>query len=82
MIDEAKAKHKAFDKDEWKLFPKQEKRAPIQTNSYDCGMFVIACIDSLVNNLPIEESSYSQEDMPEFRLKLVKSISQGSLHKN
>ena len=54
---------------------------PIQTNSYGCGMFVIACIDSLVNNLPIEEGSYSEEDMREFRLKLVKSISQGSLHK-
>jgi len=80
LIDEAAAKHKAFDKDEWKFVARQDEKAPLQTNSYDCGMFVIACIDSLVNNLPIEESSYSQVDMPELRLKLIKSICQGNLH--
>ena len=64
------------------FFQNKKKGRLSKTNSYDCGMFVIACIDSLVNNLPIEESSYSQANMPEFRLKLVKSISQGSLHKN
>lgn len=60
----------AYDMSEWKCL--DEENIPQQINGFDCGMFLISYCDFLSDNLPL--SSFSQEDMPDFRLKTVLKI--------
>jgi sentrin-specific protease 1 len=66
-------KNEYFDKSQWELIdckdnPKQNSR------SVDCGAFVIACADFLIDDLPINTDSYSQENMPQWRMKIATDI--------
>jgi Ulp1 family protease len=78
LTAESTAKGVAFDAGEWTEYPEQLNSVPTQENGCDCGMFVILVIDSIFNSLPL--SSYSQSDMPEYRLKLAQAILQQSLY--
>ena len=69
----------AFDENEWTEYPVQFNSIPTQENGWDCGMFVILVIDSIVNSIPLISSRYSTSDMPEYRLKLAQAILQQSL---
>ena len=55
---------------------------PLQENGFDCGMFVIMYVDSLVNNISVDHSSFTQQQIPEYRLKLAHAIRRGSLNNN
>ena len=50
---------------------------PEQMNGYDCGMFICTYADYLAQDL---EFDFTQEDMPRFRLKMVKDIRQERLY--
>jgi Ulp1 family protease len=69
----------AFDVNEWTEYQKQFSSVPTQENGWDCGMFVILVIDSIVNSIPLISSRYSTSDMPEYRLKLAQAILQQSM---
>ena len=76
--DEVKIKHEAiWDKSEWHLESIQE--TPTQLNGTDYGLFTIMCADYLMDNLPICEESFGQENMEFFRLKIVNDIIRGYL---
>jgi Ulp1 family protease len=77
--DEAINKKKTFNQNEWKIVPRQGRDVPNQSNDFDCGMFVILCADAIVNNLPLDETSYSQSVLPEYRILLAQAISLGKL---
>ena len=71
--EESIKKKEYFDKREWKLIdcednPKQD------VHSVDCGVFVIACADFLIDDLPINISSYSQDQMQQWRMKIATDI--------
>ena len=76
--DEAKDKKSVEDLDtsDWKLLDR-EQEVPQQANGYDCGVFSIMCADFLSDDLPID--SYSQSEMPAFRVKIGCSILRGSI---
>ncbi len=44
-------------------------RIPQQRNGFDCSMFTIMNCDFMSDDLPLAENSFSQLDMPTFRLK-------------
>jgi len=77
LKDEAKDK-KGVDLDtaDWKLLDR-EPDVPQQSNGYDCGVFSIMCADYLSDDLPI--GSYSQSEMPAYRVKIGCSILRGSI---
>lgn len=70
--EESIKKKKYFDKNEWKLIDCEDN--PKQNNSFDCGAFVIACADFLIDDLPINTDSYSQDQMPQWRMKIATDI--------
>jgi hypothetical protein len=55
------------DMSKWEILKKE--KIPMQDNVIDCGVFVIMFCDFLSEDLPL--SSFSQKDIPEFRLKTV-----------
>ena len=55
------------DMSKWEILKKE--KIPMQDNIDDCGVFVIMFCDFLSEDLPL--SSFSQKDIPEFRLKTV-----------
>ncbi len=55
------------DMSKWEILKKE--KIPMQDNEIDCGVFVIMFCDFLSDDLPL--SSFSQKDIPEFRLKTV-----------
>ena len=78
LKDEAKDKKGIVDLDtsDWKLLDR-EPEVPQQANGYDCGVFSIMCADYLSDDLPI--NSYSQGEMPSYRVKIGCSILRGSI---
>jgi sentrin-specific protease 1 len=79
VIDEAQNRKKVtIDPKTWTLINRSHE-IPRQENSYDCGMFTIICSDFLLDNLPINVDSYSQEKMPFLRLKVASFIFKGEL---
>jgi sentrin-specific protease 1 len=66
-----------YDMTEWRCVSMTE--IPQQKNGFDCGMFVIMNCDFMSDDLPLTEDSFSQVDMPSFRLKTALRIFQGSL---
>jgi hypothetical protein len=48
-----------------------EARSPIQTNSFDCGIFMLSTIDFLTRGIT---PTYTHRDVPEFRLQIGESI--------
>ena len=80
MSDEAKSKMKPFDREEWRIEQRQGRNVPRQTDGFNCGMFVTLVADSLVQGLPLDESSYSQDEMPNYRMRLAKAILLGKLY--
>jgi Ulp1 family protease len=77
--DEAIDKQKPFDQKDWKIVPRQARDVPFQTNKFDCGMFVILCADTIAKNMPLDENSYSESELPEYRILLAQAISLGKL---
>mmetsp|Transcript_60352 Transcript_60352/g.106070 ORF Transcript_60352/g.106070 Transcript_60352/m.106070 type:complete len:394 (-) Transcript_60352:70-1251(-) len=59
---------------EWTLT--DEDPVPQQRNGYDCGVFSILCADYISDNLPLR---YSQEEMPDNRVKIGAAIKRGKL---
>ena len=59
-----------------------KRTVPLQENGFDCGMFIIMYVDSLVNNISVDHSSFTQQQIPEYRLKLAYAIRRGSLTNN
>ena len=82
MGDEAIDKHKPFNQEDWKIVPRQAREVPFQTSKFDCGMFVILCADTIVKNLPLDNNSYSESELPEYRILLAQAISLGKLFNN
>lgn len=80
MGDEAKAKNKPFNIKEWTVEQRQGRDVPRQSNGFDCGMFVTVCADSIVNGISLNESSYSEREMPAYRMRLAKAILLGKLY--
>ena len=79
VMDEARTKkNQILDPSEWTLINHRHE-CPQQGNAVDCGVFTIICADFLSDNLPIDESSYSQARMPFFRLKIGCDILKGIL---
>jgi Ulp1 family protease len=74
------AKRKTFNRAEWKLDNnKQRKVIPRQQDDFNCGMFVILYIDTLVKDSFVDSSSFSSNDVSNYRLKLAKAILRGTL---
>ena len=80
MSDEAKSKGKPFDRDEWSIEQIQGPNVPQQTDGFNCGMFVTLVADSIVHGSPLNETSYSQDEMPNYRMRLAKAILLGKLY--
>ena len=80
-MDEAKVKEKLFDRNEWKFDSKTQRQAGClrQTDGYNCGLFIIMYMDTLVKNSFVHSSSFSASEMPNYRLKLAKVIRRGTL---
>ena len=47
-------------------------KMPTQTNSYDCGVFVIMMINFIIDNIPLE--NLKQRDMATYRINLACDI--------
>jgi sentrin-specific protease 1 len=77
LEDEALAKGKTFKRDEWKLDNKLD--IPRQQDGFNCGMFVILYIETLVKDSFVDSSSFSSNDVSTYRLKLAKAILRGTL---
>ena len=80
MSDESKSKKIPFDRTEWTIEQIQGPNVPRQTDGFNCGMFVTLVADSIVQGLPLDKSSYSQEEMPIYRMRLAKAILLGKLY--
>lgn len=66
-----------LDTSEWRCFH-QETIVPLQSNGFDCGMFVIMCARAIAYyNQPLH--SYHQDDMPRYRLMIGRHILRQSL---
>jgi len=75
IVDEAQLrKGTVIQRSSWTLDAR--KQCPQQTNTVDCGVFVIACADYTSDHLPL---SYKQRDMPILRQKIAADISRGYL---
>ncbi|KAK7755885.1 hypothetical protein SLS62_002172 [Diatrype stigma] len=61
-----------YDKDEWNTV---KYRVPQQTNSYDCGMFVIT--NAIYLALGLDPSEYKQSDMPLMRRRMAAMLLNG-----
>ena len=81
LEDEANANRKLFDRKEWNLDSKTQRQAgcPTQTDGFNCGMFIIMYMDTLVKNSFVDATSFSASEMPNYRLKLAKAITRGTL---
>ncbi|KAF2999176.1 hypothetical protein E8E14_004863 [Neopestalotiopsis sp. 37M] len=64
-----------FKEDEWKQV---SFRVPVQSNSYDCGMFVIT--NSLLLSLGLDPSGYREIDMVRQRINIAAMIINGGYH--
>jgi Ulp1 family protease len=67
---------------EWAFYSRVDRTVPQQENGFDCGMFIIMYVDSLVNNRSVDHLSFTQQQIPEYRLKLANAILRGSLNNN
>jgi hypothetical protein len=56
------------DQVDWNFF---EANSPIQTNGFDCGIFMISTIDYLTRGIT---PTYTHRDIREFRLQIGESI--------
>ena len=81
LEDEAKAKRKLFDRNEWTLDSKTQNQAgcPTQEDDFNCGMFIFMYMDTLVKNSFVDATSFSASEMSNYRLKLAKAIKRGTL---
>ena len=51
---------------------------PTQTDGWNCGMFIIMYMDTLVKNSFVHSTSFSASEMPNYRLLLAKAIRRGT----
>jgi len=78
VIDEAKSKKNlTLNPNDWTLVCRHD--IPQQDNGWDCGVFTVACADFLLDNLPLNENSYSQAKMEFWREKIAVDILNGYL---
>lgn len=78
VVDEAKEKKgETLDRTRWKLIT--ARNISKQGNDNDCGTFTIEYADFLSDNLPLDEHSFTQMDMPFFREKIAADILRGRL---
>ena len=77
----SKAKNKPFNPNEWTLDSVTQKRAgcPRQRDQWNCGMFIIIYMDTLVRNSFVDSTSFSASETPNYRLLLAKAIKRGTL---
>lgn len=54
------------------------RNIPLQTNGYDCGLFVLRFADLLSDDIPLKDS-FSQKDMFAFREMVALFIMNGML---
>ena len=73
VVDEAKAKKGiTINEAEWNSIA--VGTAPQQFNGTDCGVFTIMAADFLSDDLPVNEQTYGQANMPYFRQKIVNDM--------
>jgi len=60
-----------FDTREWACVC--SKRIPIQKNTYDCGVFMLQCLRSVLFS-PNYDPSFTEEDIPKFRITMMFEI--------
>jgi Ulp1 family protease len=63
-----------FHAEEWRFFTSQ---GPVQTNGFDCGMFVLTSCLFLLDNLPL---SFTQSDMKTLRERVIYDIATSTIH--
>jgi Ulp1 family protease len=76
VTDEAHRKTINVPRSDWSLLPRQNN-VPMQSNGYDCGVFVIMCADYISDDLPLH---YQQSEMHFYRRQILASILRGSLN--
>ncbi len=52
---------------------------PTQTDQWNCGMFIIMYMYTLVKNSFVDATSFSASEMPNYRLNLAEAIKRGTL---
>jgi len=72
-----------FEVADWNI--KGNPYSPQQDNGYDCGMYVVMCVDFLCDNIPLtikrgEHLAISSRNMPYFRMKVAADILRGFLY--
>ena len=78
-MDEARERNHEFVPNihEWTF--ESVKDSPLQTNSVDCGVFVIMYANFLIDNIPLDESSFTESNMEYFRSKIIHDMLLGYL---
>jgi hypothetical protein len=56
-----------------------KQMALTQTDGFNCGMFIIMYMDTLVKSSFVDATSFSASEMPNYRLKLAKAITRGKI---
>jgi Ulp1 family protease len=74
--DEAARNSEPFLQSNWTL---QTMECPQQNNSYDCGMFTIACAQTITDNIPVTSAAYNQQQMSARRITVANDILRGDL---
>jgi hypothetical protein len=59
-----------FDETEWRLIDHKNDDTPLQNNGYDCGMYQLLIIDSIINDIVVTSNSFSSSDVVLYRQKL------------
>ena len=73
LIQEAQKQSEKVDFSKWTM---EHLTSPFQKNGVDCGVFVCTTANYLAQGLDLD---YTQDDMPLFRLKMVRDLSRGKL---
>jgi sentrin-specific protease 1 len=73
LIREAQEQSEKVDFSNWTM---EHLTSPLQNNEVDCGVFACTTADYLAQGLDLD---YTEDDVPLFRLKMVRDLSRGKL---
>jgi len=73
LVMEAMKRHELVEFRNWTT---EHLTSPLQNNEVDCGVFVCTTANYLAQGLDLD---YTEDDMPLFRLKMVRDLSRGKL---
>ena len=73
LIQEAQKQSEKVDFSKWTM---EHLTSPFQKNGVDCGVFVCTTANYLAQGLDLD---YTEDDIPLFRLKMVRDLSRGKL---